>query len=300
MTIYVPSYLRPLSRVRTGNHSRIDEKTEQVQTITYAGRDILSFEQHETVNLWVNEQAYHGKHVVDSDREIRVEKTVDFPERHWWIISTGVLEQLDPPLREHADIFDLLIALNLCTDEPVFFSQSPGDVVGGAYQYEDSGLTYRNDLSLGNIGQAVLGIGEIPEEVTVDGDVPAVYERVRAFRSQRLSTDEEVDVRVALHMYDDALSSDIWTAATNLYFACENVLSSGRDTDTDQRIADRTVLSAEDAYSWRKLVNRLKHPDTGESIEGFLDQDSLSVPSPQRMKQAANTVLKTKMSELGE
>ncbi|UPV73910.1 hypothetical protein M0R89_15390 [Halorussus limi] len=30
-------------------------------------------------------------------------------------------------------------------------------------------------------------------------------------------------------MYDDALSSDLWTAAANFYYVCENTLSPGYD-----------------------------------------------------------------------
>src|SRR6056297_181363 len=98
MTTYVPSYLRPLSQIRTGNQSRVDEKADEVETIRNDGGD-LEFRQSETLDLWVNEQAYHGRQVVTSDREIRVEKSVDHSERHWWIVSRCPLEELDPPLR---------------------------------------------------------------------------------------------------------------------------------------------------------------------------------------------------------
>jgi hypothetical protein len=79
MTTYVPSYLRPLSQLRTGNQSRVGEKAEQVEAIRYPEFHLLAFEQHETVNLWVNEQAYHGKTKVTSGKEIRADKTVDHP-----------------------------------------------------------------------------------------------------------------------------------------------------------------------------------------------------------------------------
>ena len=128
MSTYVPSYLRQLSQIRTGNQSRVDEKADEVQTIHYDGSD-LEFRQDESFDMWVNKQAYHGQQVVTSDREIRVEESVDHPERHWWIVSESFLETLQPPLRDHADLFDLLISLNLCTDDPVFFSQGPGQVV---------------------------------------------------------------------------------------------------------------------------------------------------------------------------
>ncbi|AXG07225.1 hypothetical protein DU500_12780 [Haloplanus rubicundus] len=70
MTTYVPSYLRPLSQIRTGNQSRVDEKAEKVEVIRCQGSQPLAFEQHETVKLWVNERAYHGKTKVTSDKEI--------------------------------------------------------------------------------------------------------------------------------------------------------------------------------------------------------------------------------------
>ena len=299
MTTYVPSYLRPLSQIRTGNQSRVDEKAEQVEVIRCPGSQPLAFEQHETVMLWVNEQAHHGKTKVTSDKEIRVDKTVDHPGHHWWIISQGLLENIDPPLREHADFFDLLIALNLCTDDPVFFSQSPGQVVGGAYQYERGALNYRGDLSPGNIATALLGINEIPEEVEITGDIVSVYEHVRDYRSKQIATDAEMDIRIALHMYDDALSSDLWTAAANLYYVCENILFSGKYGDKDQLIAENTAMSEEQAKKWRKMVNRVKHPDKGEDVDGILDRGELEIPSLRVVRRTANTVLKQGMAEVG-
>ncbi|RZV05079.1 hypothetical protein BDK88_4318 [Natrinema hispanicum] len=299
MTTFIPSYLRPLSQVRTGNQSRVDKKAEQVEVIRCPGLQSLAFEQYETVKLWVNEQAYHGKTKVTSDREIRVDKTVDNPGHHWWVISRGLLENIDPPLREHADIFDLLIALNLCTDDPVFFSQNPGQVIGGAYKYERGALNYRGDLSSGNIATALLGMNEIPKEVEITGDVVSVFEQVREYRSKQIATDAEMDIRIALHMYDDALSSDLWTAAANLYYVCENVLFSGKYGDKDQLIAENTATSEEQAKKWRKMVNRVKHPDKGKDVAGILDRDELEIPSLRMMRRTANTVLKQGMAEVG-
>lgn len=299
MTTYIPSYLRPLSQIRTGNQSRIDEKAEQVEVIGCLGSQPLAFEQHETVKLWVNEQAHHGKTKITSDKEIRVDKTVDYPSHHWWIISQDLLENIDPPLREHADIFDLLIALNLCMDDPVFFSQNPGQVVGGAYRYEGGALNYRSDLSPGDIATALLGMNEIPEKVEITGNVVSVYEYVRNYRSKQIATDEEMDIRIALHMYDDALSSDLWTAATNLYYVCENILFSGKYGDKDQLIAENTSMSEEQAKTWRKMVNRVKHPDKGEDVDGILDRGELEIPLLRVMRRTANTVLKQGMAEVG-
>jgi len=233
MTIYVPSFLRPLSQTRTGNESGVDRKAESVDVIKSTECDLIEFQQRDTVQLWVNEQAHRGRTKVTSDKQIRVDKPVSHPERHWWIVSQGLLESIDPPLREHADLFDLLISLNLCTDDPVFFSQSPGQVVGGAYEDERGALNYRDDLSIGNIATALFGMNEIPETVEITGDVRSAYDDVRKYRSKRIETDEEMDMRVALHMYDDALTSDLWTAAANFYYVCENVLTSGRGADKD-------------------------------------------------------------------
>lgn len=300
MVTYIPSYLRPLSQIRTGNQSRVDEKGEQVDIIRCPGSRLLAFEQDETVKLWVNEQAYHGKTKVTSSKKIRVDKTVDHPGHHWWIISQGLLENIDPPLREHADIFDLLIALNLCTDDPVFFSQSPGQVIGGAYRYDGGALDYRGDLSPGNIATALLGMNEIPEEIEITGDVVSVYEHVRDYRSKQITSDAEMDIRIALHMYDDALSSDLWTAAANLYYVCENILISGRHGPKDQLIAENTAMNEEQAKKWRKMVNRVKHPDKGEEVEGILDRGELEIPSLRVMRKTANTVLKQEMAEVSE
>lgn len=296
MATYVRSYLRPLSQIRTGNQSKVDAKAEKVETVTCPDVPAIEFEQFDTYDLWVNEQAHRGRRVVTSDREIHIERTVRHPERHWWIVSNGLLEGLDPPVREHADVFDLLIALNLCTDNPVFFSQNPGQVVGGAYTRDRGALRYRDDLSIGNIATSLLGMGEIPETIEITGDLRSVYENVRMYRSKRIVDDAEIDLRIALHMYDDALSADIWTTAANLYYVCENVLFSGRERQKDRVIAKRTALTEAEAKSWRESVNRLKHPDKGTD-EGILDREGLEMPSLQRMKSAANTVLKRSMVE---
>jgi hypothetical protein len=240
--------------------------------------------------MWVNKQAYHGQEIVTSDREIRVEKSVDHPERHWWIVSENFLEMLQPPLRDHADLFDLLISINLCTDDPVFFSQSPGQVVSGAFRSKSGALEYQSHLSLGNFATALLGINEIPKDVTIDGDVTSVYRDVREYRSKRIESDTEADLRVALHMYDDALSSDLWTAAANFYYVCENTLSPGR-YEKDQVIAEHTEMGVDDASAWREMVNRVKHPDKGDT-EGILDHDDLTIPPLSQMRGAANSALK--------
>ncbi len=292
MATYVPSYLRPLSQIRTGNQSRVDEKANKVKSIRNDGSDI-EFRQNQSIDLWVNEQAYHGRRTVTSEREIRVEESVNHPERHWWIVSDRSLETLEPPLRDHADIFDLLISLNLCTDDPVFFSQSPGQVVSGAYTSKKGALEYQSQLSPGNFAIALLGRNEIPEEVEIVGDVASVYRNVREYRSKRIESDAEADIRVALHMYDDALSSDLWTAAANFYYVCENTLSP-RYNEKDQVIAESTGMTVEDVGSWREMVNRVKHPDKGER-DGILDRDDLAIPPLWQMRAAANSALKQTM-----
>lgn len=294
MSTYVPSYLRPLSQIRTGNQSRVDDKADEVQTI-HSDESDLEFRQDESFDMWVNKQAYHGQQVVTSDREIRVEESVDHPERHWWIVSENSLETLQPPLRDHADIFDLLISISLCTDDPVFFSQSPGQVVSGAFRSKRGALEYQSRLSLGNFATALLGMNEIPKEVTIAGDVISVYRDVREYRSKRIESDAETDLRVALHMYDDALSSDLWTAAANFYYVCENTLSPGR-YEKDQVIAECTEMCVEDAEAWREMINRVKHPDKGDT-EGILDRDDLEIPPLWQMRATANSALKQTMEK---
>lgn len=293
--IFIPTYLRPLSQVRTGNQSAVDVKADEVEAIHCPTVPTVAFEQHEAVNVWVHEQAYYGKEIVTSDRKISPEMDVDHPERHWWIISNGLLEDIDPPLREHADIFDLLITLNLCTDDPVFFSQDPGQVVSGVYLYERGTLEYRDDFSLGSFATALRGLNEIPTEIELTGDIASVYEQVRNYRSKRLETDAGVDLRIALHMYDDALSANFWTAGANFYYVCENVLASGY-SNTNQLIADHTEIDIDEAEGWGEMVNRMKHPDKG-NVDGLLNQNELTVPSLSRMRESANTVLKQAMAE---
>lgn len=297
MTTFIPTYLRPISQTHTGNQSLVDMKADDVESISCTHIENLSFKQIDPIKIWVNKQAYQGRREVTSDREIRVDKNVDTPERHWWIISKGLFETLEPPLRSHPDLFDFLIALNLCIEDPVYFSQSPGQTVGGAYTYHSGAIRYRNDLSLGNIGIALLGMNEIPERITVSGDVMTVFNQVRKYRSKKIETDEEIDIRLSLHMYEDALSTTMWTVISNLYFVCENVLASGFDTDV-QLIAENTSLGIEETQTWHEVVNRIKHPDKGEDVEGLLEQEENNIPSPRRMRKAANMALKQTMAEL--
>lgn len=299
MTTYIPSYLRPFSRIRNGNESNVDEKTGEVEDITCPHIDYIEFKQLENVDLWVNKQAHNGRTVVTSEEEVRVPKEVNHASRHWWIVTHGFLDEIDPPLRQHADIFDLLITLTLSTEDPVFFSQDPGQTVGGAYDYRNEALDYRSDIKPGNIATALLASNEIPEKIRIKGNVWSLYESVRKYRSKRISEDEEADLRVALHMYDDAFSSNIWTATTNLYYVCENLLTSGRmrGYEKDKIISDTTLLSVDDAERWRITVNRLKHPDKGSEIDGFVDRDEVKIPSLKRMKLAADQAIKSSLPE---
>jgi hypothetical protein len=59
-------------------------------------------------------------------------------------------------------------------------------------------------------------------------------------------------------------------------------------------------MGVNDAGAWREMVNRVKHPDKGEDIEGILDQDDLTVPQLWQMRAAANSALKQTMAEFGE
>ncbi|WP_396612716.1 hypothetical protein ACH9L7_05430 [Haloferax sp. S1W] len=299
MAIYIPSYLRPLSDTRTGYQSRLDQKAEDVDLITAPELSDFSFKQLSSVPVWVNEQAYHGRDTVTSDREIKIEHDVDHPERHWWIISDEFLESLDPALREHADIFDLLIALNLCIDDPVYFSQSPGQTTSGAYEFTEGALRYRSGLSIGNFATALLGMNEIPSEVEVGADLLSVFQSVRKYRSKRMNSDAEIDLRVALHMYDDALDSDIWTVMANMYYVCENILAPEYNKK-DQVISEHTNLTKQEAANWREVVNRIKHPDKEEGVQGLLEQGEVEAPTLRRIRKSANTVLKGALVDLEE
>lgn len=132
-------------------------------------------------------------------------------------------------------------------------------------------------------------MGEIPEEAHVSGDIERVYEMVRSFRSNPIESDEDMDIRIALHMYEDALTSSIWTIWSNLFFVCEKVLCSGQPTQPVPRIVDVTSMGQEQAENWKEMVNRIKHPDKGD-VTGFLEQD-IQVPSPWYARQTANSVL---------
>lgn len=61
-------------------------------------------------------------------------------------------------------------------------------------------------------------------------------------------------------------------------------------------IAESTGMSVEDAGAWREMVNRVKHPDKGDT-EGILDQDDLAIPPLWQMRAAANSALKQTMEK---
>jgi len=139
-------------------------------------------------------------------------------------------------------------------------------------------------------------MGEIPEEANVSRDVGRVYEMVRSFRSNPIDSDEDMDIRISLHMYDDALTSSLWTIWSNLFFVCEKLLCSGRLTKPVSRIVELTDMKAKQAENWKEIVNRIKHPDKGD-VTGFIELQDIKVPSPWYVRQTANTVLKHSMRE---
>lgn len=302
---WIESYLRPLSQINTGTEGGIEKKVEVVNSIETENSEIDIIQQSSVPVLYdhpLETTKIQGMTVIeDSERRVR-EKKVEYPDRHWWIITREIFEQ-NFSLRVEADVFDLLLALNLCTDDPIIFSQSPGQTVGRAYQcrrYPDSNegvLKYRGDIKPGSFPNAILSANEIPEEISITGDLVEIYAMVREFRSKSIKSDEEMDLRVALHMYDDALTSSIWTTIANLYYVCENILISGhgRAEEKDKVISDVTNLTKSEAEDWRKSVNRLKHPDSGGS-QSIID-GGLETPNLARLRQASNTVLIQNMRE---
>lgn len=296
---WIESYLRPLSQQNTGIEAGIERKAEQVDSIQ---TDIssLDIEQHDSVPVEfqkpVETEEIQGQKVMNEWRWETKQKEVNFSNRHWWIISHGIFKNNNLHLRDEADILDFLLAINLCTDDPVSFSQNPGQVGRRAYEAvnprKSSKLRYRGDLKPGQFINGLLYSQEIPSVVEIERDVVSVYKMVRKFRSMRVDSDQDMDIRVGLHMYDDGLTSTVWTGMANFYYVCANVLFSGRvDTDTkDNMVSEITNLSKSEAAGWRQAVNRLKHPDEGESGTGILDGD-IEVPRLERLRQAANSVL---------
>lgn len=298
---YVPTFLRPLTQADTGLESRVEEKAENVESIESQSSKI-EFRNDDEVPVWRNKDALRGKTELETDKLVKTDMGVDHPKRHWWVVTDGILEEADPPIGNHADIFDLITAINLCIDGPAFFSQSPGQVVSGAYQVEDGALKYR-DLSIGSFVTAIRTNNDIPQQIQVSESVGDVYEMVRHFRSTQIESDEDMDIRVGLHMYDDALTSSLLTTMSNLLFVCENALCSGRSTNVDDRIAEVTDMDIEGANKWKNTVNRLKHPDKGET-PGSMIRDDPETPTLRHMRRTANTALihtmKNRFSENGD
>lgn len=292
---YISTYLRAISQLNTGLESYPDDRAAEVERIITES-DTLEFEQRDEVPMWRYEEGLQGKTVIKHGRQVKVSHEVDHPNRHWWIISNGFLENIDPPLRDHADIFDLLLSINLCIDEPVSFSQSPGQIIGGASRVREAAIDPYTDLSRGSFPLALATMGEIPAEAYLSGDIEQVYEMVRSFRSNPIESDEDMDIRTALHVYDDALTSSVWTIWSNLFFVCEKVLCSGQWTKPVSRIVEVTDMNEEQAENWKEIVNRIKHPDKGE-VTGFIEQQDIEVPSPWYVRQTANSALKHAMRE---
>ena len=292
---YIPTYLRAISQLHTGLESYPDKRAAEVETII-SDSNALEFKQRDEVPMWEYEEALQGKTVIEHGRKVKTSYEVDYPDRHWWIVSNGFLENIDPPLTDHADIFNLLLSINLCMDQPVSFSQSPGQIIGGASKVQDGAIDPYTDLSRGSFPLALATMGEIPEEAHVSGDVEKVFDMVRSFRSNPIDSDEDMDIRIALHMYEDALTSSIWTTWSNLFFVCEKVLCSGWRTKPASRIVEVTDMNEEQAENWKEIVNRIKHPDKGD-VTGFIEQQDIEVPSLWYARQTANSVLKHSMRE---
>lgn len=291
----VPSYLRAVTELNNGLESFPDDRAEGVEEIV-SESNVLEFEQQDEVPMWRYEEALQGKTEIKHGRKVKEPYDVDHPDRHWWIFSNGLLENIDPPLREHADIFNLLLSINLCVDEPVSFSQSPGQIRGGASQLRDGAIDPFTDLSRGSVPLAIATMGDIPKKAHVSADLEQVYKMVRLFRSNPIESDEDMDIRIALHMYEDALTSSTWTLWSNLFFVCEKVLCSGIQTKPAARIVEVTNMDSEQAQNWKEIVNRIKHPDKGD-VTGFVEQQDIEVPSPWYVRQTANAVLKHSMRE---
>lgn len=293
---YIPTYLRAISRLNTGLESYPDDRAANVKGI-HSESELLEFKQRDELPMWEFEEGLKGKAVIEHGRKVKIPYEVDHPERHWWIVSDGFLENIDPPLRDHADIFDLILSINLCMGEPVSFSQSPGQIIGGASKVQDGAIDPYTDLSRGSFPLGLVTMGEIPEEAHVSEEIGEVYEMVRSIRSKKIKTDDDMDVRIALHVYDDALTSSLWTIWSNLFFVCEKVLCTGRGTNPVSRIVGETDMDEEQAKNWKEVVNRIKHPDEGD-VTGFIEQQDIEVPSPWYVRQTANTVLKNAMEEV--
>lgn len=291
---YISTYLRAITQLNTGLESFPDDRAADVEHIKSAS-DLLQFKQRDEIPMWRYEEGLEGKTIIEHGRKVKVSHEVDHPDRHWWVVSDGFLEDVEPPLTNHADIFDLITSINLLIDEAVYFSQSPGQIIGGASSMKDGAIDpYHPDLDRGSIQRAIATMGDIPDEAYVSGDIESVYNLVRSCRSNPIDSDEDMDLKIALHVYDDALKSSIFTLWSNLFFVCEKVLCSGQWTEPASRIVEVTDMDEEQAENWKEIVNRIKHPDTGD-VTGFIEQQDIEVPSPWYVRQTANTVLKHAM-----
>lgn len=280
----VDLYLRPLSDFHTGTQPYIEQKAENVEAIEVT-----------TPGIDIRQQSKIQLRTIDGVKET----TVPHADRHWWgLITNDWFQQLSKPLRHHGDISDFVTALNICTDAPVVFSQSPGRIVSGYHEVNERGeFDYNGGLSTGGVGITSAFTPEIPKRVSVNERVSDIYQGVRNVRESETSSNAQSDLMVALHMYDDALTGTWWTSLTNLFYVCENALCSGYRTNPKKRIAEETNLDFNDAESWANVVNRLKHPDkkddSGTPPKTLLEmvEDGATIPTLAKLRRAANTAL---------
>lgn len=283
-------YLHPLSDFHTGTLPHVEEKASSVEEIEVEAPGI-SIQQQSEIPLEIGD---------------RVERqTVPHPERHWWaVVAEDWFNRLDKPLRHHGDVVDFVTALNICTDASVVFSQSPGRVVGGYHEVDERGrFRYQDHLSAGGLGIQSALTKEIPPRVTITDGIPSVYRGVCEVRESEAESDPQIDLIVALHMYDDALTGTRWTCIANLFYVCENVLCSGYTTNPEQQITEETALDRDGAEAWGRMVNRLKHPDEPSGSEEVpttllkMINDGTTIPTLARMRQAANSALTAELND---
>ena len=277
-------YLRPLSDFHTGTQPYIGKKAENIDKIEIQAPGLTLHQQSEIEVQVLDEITNH---------------TVPNSNRHWWaFIPDDWFKQLNKPLRHHGDITDFITALNICTNAPIAFSQEPGRTVEGYHEVDEQGIFhYKDDLSAGGLGIQAAFTTEVPNHVTVSDCMPHIYQSVRNIRESGVASDTQADLRIALHMYDDALTGTRWTSLANFFYVCENVLCSGYQTYPEDRIAEETELDSTEAETWGSMVNRLKHPDEPSESDAppttlleMIDDDA-KVPPIAKMRCAANTAL---------
>jgi hypothetical protein len=224
------------------------------------------------------------------------------PELHWLVsLSEDWKAEHSRSLHDSEGVRDLVITLNLCVDQNMLFSNSHVQ----AFHKPLYGDFTPVDLS-SHFGAALFP-PRPPENITLKRHLRRIFADIDFLRRHLIEVDDDreaQDLNMALALYETAHQPQtrIEARIANLFFACENVLESGRGSGkrTQDELPNWTSeFEQEGAETWRNFVKRVKHPDKGEeSIQKVIEDDRM--PEITEMKAITNRIIVQKLNEFTE